>query len=122
MAKSLISSQVPSNNYLSRKLPERVKSSQRYIQKAIASNFPPALAYFKKIRSEPFHLYNAVGLDKLQTIYYGILSLIPDWMLKVFAGKLYNTRVISNIALVRVANQRFLDLPRCFGLNTSPFR
>lgn len=102
---------------------ETIRKSKEYLKANRATVAPPALAAVHGLTSPPFSLYPSIGFDKLHAVDLRIARDIADKAYVIFSSPSYNKRVLSKMALVRIANQRFKDLPRsCAPSSLSPFR
>lgn len=120
LAKSTVS---PSNSTAGATYtPDEVLLSKRYLQRVSATHIPPALASCHGLGTEPYHLYKMIGFDKLHTVDLGLLRLLPDFAFKRFSVPEYNKGKLSKAALTKIANNRFNDVARSFGIHIRPFR
>ena len=102
---------------------ELLRKCKEFLVRNSASNLPPALASVHGFGSPPYSLYRAIGLDKLHTIDLGLERELTDKAFHVVNSPSYNSGMLSKMALVRIANQRYRDLPRaCTPTSLSPFR
>lgn len=101
---------------------ESLKEAKVFLEDMSAHEFPPSLAGFAGMGSNPNRLYKSIGFDKLHVIEHGILRYIPDDAYKVFETAV-QYHGLSKAEIVKVANQIFLDAPRAAQLpRFQPFR
>ena len=102
--------------------PNQIHATRRYIVKTSAIEFPPALAAIHGLETIPYRLYQLIGVDRLLCFDIGPCRDLPQYAFKLFSKPVYNKGVITKSSLVRIANQRMLELPTFRSLHILPFR
>ncbi|KAI0562618.1 hypothetical protein FGB62_57g06 [Gracilaria domingensis] len=87
-----------------------LETARNYLQMTSALEFPPASAGICGLGSRAYRLYNCIVFYILYVVELGIIRTITDDCHEAF-GTLHQYNPIPKTQLIRIANQRMLDVP-----------